>query len=39
MTSTKQLLEYVWMDLEGNFYIIHPYENILKRNIIGNIIR
>jgi hypothetical protein len=26
------------MDLEGNFYIIHPYENILERNIIGNII-
>jgi hypothetical protein len=26
------------MDLDGNFYIIHPYENILKRNINGNII-
>jgi hypothetical protein len=26
------------MDLNGNFYIIHPYENILQRNIMGNII-
>jgi hypothetical protein len=26
------------IDIYGNFYIIHPNENILKRNIMGNII-
>ena len=26
------------MDIKGDFYIIHPYENLLDRNIIGNII-
>ena len=25
-------------DFEGKFYIIHPKENIIKRNILGNII-
>jgi len=25
-------------DLKGEFYIIHPKENIIKRNILGNII-
>jgi len=26
------------LDLNGLFYIIHPYENKIKRNILGNII-
>lgn len=27
------------LDTSGNFYLIHPYENIIKRNIINNIIK
>ena len=26
------------LDLEGKFYLIHPFENILKRNILGDIL-
>lgn len=32
--NAKQL-----MDLNGQFYIIHPYETILTRNIMGSIIK
>ena len=27
------------LDIEGSFYLIHPYENLIKRNIINKIIR
>lgn len=26
------------LDLDGKFYLIHPFENILKRNILGDIL-
>lgn len=26
-------------DMKGNFYIVHPFENIIIRNIMGNIIK
>lgn len=26
------------MDLDGKFYLIHPFENILKRNVLGEIL-
>jgi hypothetical protein len=25
--------------MNGTFYLIHPYENLIKRNIINNIIK
>lgn len=28
----------ILLDIEGKFYIIHPKEHIIKRNILGNII-
>ena len=27
------------LDIDGTFYLIHPYENIIKRNVINNIIK
>ena len=33
-----QLIENL-LDIDGTFYLIHPYENIIKRNIINKIIK